>query len=209
MKKEQIVSAITSLVLMLSFSSVLAENGNGNGSSDSANGKSRNEIIQEKKAVIAERRCEMAQKRVATRTKFYSQQEEKHQQIYGKVIEKLNGLVIKFKEVGLDTSKLESYLPILKTKIEKLHTDHEAFIQKLTQTENYACGESQENFKNALKAAREYGKTTIKTDLADIRNYVKNTIRPELINLRNQFEAQEAAKETPTPTPTVLPTEVQ
>lgn len=209
MKKGKIVGAVTLLVLALSFSLVLAQNGNGIGSGDSANGKSRDEIIQERKAVIAERRCEMAQKRVATRTKFYSQQEEKHQQIYAKIMEKLNALVIKFKEVGLDTSKLENYLPILETKIEKLHTDHNAFIQKLTQTENYACGESQENFKNALKAAREYGKTTIKTDLADIRNYVKNTIRPELINLRNQFEAQETAKENPTPTQTVLPTEIQ
>jgi len=103
-------------------------------------------------------------------------------------------LVTKFKAEGLDTSKLDASLIVLREKVGALETAHQTFINGLKETETVACGESEGEFRGKLGEARKMT-TEVRNGIVEIREHYKNVVRVEILALRDQLKVTDEAEE--------------
>jgi hypothetical protein len=140
----------------------------------------------ETKALRKERNCENIEKRVQTRVNRYENKQAQHRNVFGGLSIRTENLVTKFKAEGLDTSKLEAALVVLKEKVGALETEHQTFIDGLKATETIACGESEGKFREKLGEARKMT-TEVREGIIEIREHYKNVVRVEILALRDQL----------------------
>lgn len=119
---------------------------------------------------------------------------------------RLSALITKLKTGGYDTATLEADLATLKTKTDSCKTAYGQFIAKLGATKNFACGQSQGQFKAALEA----GKTQMKsaqTSCKNARSFINTVIKPDLKALKEKVKAnrQLTPKPTRVPSPSIIP----
>lgn len=101
---------------------------------------------------------------------------------------RLSEIISKIKAKGYDTATLEADLATLKTKTDSCRTAYGQFIAKLGATKNFACGQSQGQFKAALQA----GKTQMESTRAackDARSFISTVLKPDLKALREKMKA--------------------
>lgn len=99
--------------------------------------------------------------------------------------DKLGKLIADFKAKNYDTGKLETDQAILKTKMDGCKSAFGLFIDKLQATKNFACGESQGQFRTALQAAVS---EMVKAQAAckDARSFIGTVVKADLKSLRSQ-----------------------
>ncbi len=141
---------------------------------------------EEKKVEIQEKRCEQIRERVQSRTQKFESNNKYHQKNFNGINKNIEELSVFFEVEGLDTSDIESYLAILKTKLENLYVDHNSFIASLEASVDVDCVDIEEGIRNKLQLARQEG-NSIREDILDIKDYYKETIRPELLELRKEY----------------------
>lgn len=178
MKKTAFISFVF-LVLPLVF--VQAEQG-GN-----LNAQERQEARQEKIQERLENRCEKIQNRIGNRINKYDEGKISTENVYKRLKTRIGNLVTKLENNGIDASKLKNDLSTLNEKIEKVASDYGVFVAALKETKNYACGESQGQFRNKLQESRKL-LGTVKQDRKETREYVVNTIIPDIKSLREQLK---------------------
>jgi hypothetical protein len=130
-------------------------------------------------------RCDVLESRIELRLTRYNNNKERHLNIYNKMKETMNKFIERLREKGYNVSQLETDLATWQTKIDQFKTDYATYIQKLEATKNYACGESEGKFVQALAESRT-ALRTVHQDILDIRLYYQQTIRKDLQALRNQ-----------------------
>lgn len=140
----------------------------------------------ETKALRKERNCENIEKRVQTRVNRYENKQSQHRNVFGGLLTRTEALVTKFKAEGLNTSKLETALVVLKEKVGALETEHQTFIDGLKATETIACSESEGKFREKLGEARKMT-TEVREGIVEIREHYKNVVRVEILALRDQL----------------------
>lgn len=145
------------------------------------------EAREEAKEERKEKRCERIQNRIQNREERYEEKLNRHEMKFDRVADKVESLSERFKDSGLDVSDLEASLATFEGMVNDLRDEQEAFIAALGETENYVCGESEGEFKNQLKEAREMV-PGIKEQVAEVRDYYKNTLREEILKLREQIK---------------------
>lgn len=101
---------------------------------------------------------------------------------------RLSEIITKIKAKGYDTSKLEADLATLKTKTETCKTAYGQFIAKLGATKNFACGQSQGQFRAALQASKAQMESA-QAACKDARSFINTVIKPDLKALREKMKA--------------------
>jgi hypothetical protein len=142
-----------------------------------------------------EERCQAMTQRIETAIARFNNNKDGHTTRYLKIAEHLKNINEKLTAKGYDTTKTEADYKILNEKIVKASADYSTFISKLGETKQYACGQSQGQFRTALQAAKAQLKI-YREDVADIRNYYQTVVRPDAQALRDQHPTSSSS---PTP----------
>lgn len=151
-----------------------------------ADREAKKEEIEAKKEDRATQRCEQIKEKTRSRIEKFEGNNKYHQKNFNLIKQNIEEIVALFKEAGLNTANLESYLTILETKLAKLYADHAAFIVALEASEGVSCDNIESEIKGKFKIAKQEGED-IKADIIDVKNYYKDTIRPELISLKKEY----------------------
>lgn len=105
-----------------------------------------------------------------------------------KVIDRLNVIISKATAANINADKLKTDVATLTDKRGVWKSDYGALLAKLTATRQFACGESQGQFAQAVKDAR-LARQTMRAANMDFWNFVANTVRPDIQALRSQLKA--------------------
>lgn len=149
---------------------------------------------EQKKENVAER-CTKVTENIDKRIAKFESDHNGRVKVFMTIKERVQERITKLKARGVDVATLEANLVTLQTKIDKLTTDHAAYMEKLKATKAFVCGQSQGEFKAALEAARDAQKVVF-ADAKDIIAFIKDTLKPNL----------EALKALITPPTKVTPT---
>lgn len=108
---------------------------------------------------------------------------------------------------GINTAEVKSLLEVYNTKLDKLNTDHAAYIEKLKAAKQFACpgpeDESRANFKAALQVAKDAQRLVFE-DIKDITSYFKGTLKPALDAIRHAPGTVEKSPLPPASSPATL-----
>ncbi|MFZ5392281.1 MAG: hypothetical protein ACOZAR_03780 [Patescibacteria group bacterium] len=132
-------------------------------------------------------RCSMITTRIETSIARFDNNKDRHVQTYQEVKQDINDMIVIWKAAGLDTTKLEQDLQTFDQMILDLVSDYSAFIAKLGQTKDLACGEAEGQFKDVLNEARVLMKV-VHQDILEIRNFYQTVIRVDLSILESQMQ---------------------
>jgi chromosome segregation ATPase len=116
--------------------------------------------------------------------------ETSRNEVHKNLLDRLTSLVEKLKAKGVDTTKLESEIAVLKTKIDTFKADLATYKQDIADLKAMDCSTDPTAFKAELLVARTQ-RDKLKADVTDIRKYVTDTIKPTLKEIHDQLEATE------------------
>lgn len=156
----------------------------------------RENAMEEKKAEIEakkeeriQERCDQVEARIQNRISNLNQNHENRKEAYGQIENKIENLIANLKKQGVDTTSLENKFQEFQTLINSFYSEHDVLMTELNATEDYACGQSEGEFKNQLKEAREQLKIAHNARVK-ARNYFFQELRPELLQIREQLMQQ-------------------
>lgn len=140
---------------------------------------------QEKKTDMVSNRCDMANRRVEEKLGKYAENKNHAETVYKNLQVRLDVLITKAQEAGYDTEALEASLVGLQERIDVVVLAHEEYTQALTQTREWACGESDGQYANALQSARGQ-LSEVRAAMVEVKEYFKNEVQPLIKDLRTQ-----------------------
>jgi hypothetical protein len=140
------------------------------------------EVKRENVERMIESRCKTLDQRSTAVINRYDKGYPTKVENYQKMMQKAQDVVSRAKQSGKDTTKLEAVLTTLNEKIRTFDQQTKAVIAQLKVAEQYACGESQGQYKTEIMKARELAQTAQKT-MVDIQTYYQTTVRPEIVAL--------------------------
>jgi chromosome segregation ATPase len=137
--------------------------------------------------------CKAVETKVQDRVSNDDKLQAKHDERYTELVTKVTDLISRAKTAGYDTTSLESDLVTLQAKVAQFKDDKSAYMNALKKSQDYVCGKSEGEFKDAIVAARA-DLAVVGADAKDIHDYVQNTIKPAVKALKKAV--------VPTPSPT-------
>lgn len=136
-----------------------------------------------------EARCQRIENFVNNRKARYQQHKATHAERYNNVKDRVQNVVSKIANQGIDVIKLNSQLQQLDTLIKNFSTKHDEIALALDGSRSAACSENKEQFEaNAASAKQDLQE--IKDAANAIRNFIKDNLRPELVSIKAQLQAQ-------------------
>lgn len=144
-------------------------------------------------------KCSLVTSRVELIITRYDNNKERHIKRYKKAIERLKNANQKLKELGCNTSKVESDYQKLNSMIIEFAKEYNAFIEYLRNTQNYICGESHGDYLKSLNQARNQLMVARQISL-NARNFYQSTIRKDLLGLKETCRIETTTSPTPTST---------
>lgn len=179
----------------------------------------KEEMLAEYKQKEAARKAEMLQKREAKTTELQERKEERTEQLcenvanrienkiqafenhrdtrvshYADLITRLNDIAAKLEEKGYDVTELKASIAELETMVDEYVSLYADFIAQLSETQEFACGESDGEFKTALQDSRSAWEL-VKEKRQEIREFYANEIREVIKELREQARNMEETNE--------------
>lgn len=133
-------------------------------------------------------RCENVEKHLSTRSQKLLDRIQKREALYSKEDNKVQALLQKAKDKGVDTSKAQTDLDTWKDKTTQLKTARQALADSLKSAAQTDCGTAS---KGQFNTVREAGKDQLKKIAAihnDKQSYFKNTLKPDLKALRDELK---------------------
>lgn len=130
-------------------------------------------------------KCEMVTLRTETIIARYDNNKERHVNNYTRIKDRTAALMDKLDTKGYDTSVVRADLNQLDSYIKEFASEYTSFANKLRESKELACGESEGAFKNKLTEARAELAKARETSL-QTRNFVQTKLRPDIQALRNQ-----------------------
>jgi GTP1/Obg family GTP-binding protein len=152
----------------------------------------RQEARQERIENRVERRCDIVNNRIDARISRYEDHYEDVEARMTRVTERMNEFVNRLESKGYDVAKVRSDLATLKEMRTTRRSLYTSFINKLEETKQYDCGDSEGAFKNALGESRN-ALAEWWNQIKSNRDFIRNTLKPDLQALRGQ---------NPSPAPT-------
>jgi hypothetical protein len=124
-----------------------------------------------------EQRCALATQRIELWTTRYANNQSLFQKTAQKSREVTDQVISRAKAAGKDTAQLETAVTTFQTKVDAASGEYNKLINLLNQTKQYACGNSEGQFKSSLQTARQQLVTTRQAVL-DARLYYQQSVRP-------------------------------
>ena len=131
------------------------------------------------------KKCELLTNNIQNRINAYNNKKNAHIKRYENLKNTVSKVITRLEEKGYDVSSLKIALNELDSKIKKFTSDYDIFIEKLENTGNYSCGQSEGEFLNSLEEAKTALQTVLQ-DAKDIKNYYTEVIKKEISDLREQ-----------------------
>jgi|GEM_PF-6632164 len=194
MDKKQIIIAITALAIMpLTFAQAKPIKAEEAVSQDGTATQNTRVMLETdktaRKDALAQKMCEVAQKRISAKMGQLQNNRKMYQRVYGNMDSRLTRLVERLNGVGLDTTKLQAEITTLNSMTQKLYADYDAFISAFRKTEAAACGKTKEEFRSQFENVRSQI-ALIRSDRAAIKNFFLSNIKPELQRLKAQLDGE-------------------
>lgn len=143
------------------------------------------EQIQENREVRTAERCSLATSRIDLWTSRYSNNKSRFVKVVEQAQETTDQVVARAKANGKNTAELEAAVTEFRRLSDIALADYDKLMSDLNNTKQYACGESEGAFAEAMNVARQQSMTTRQHSL-DARLYYQNTVRPAAKALLNQ-----------------------
>jgi DNA repair exonuclease SbcCD ATPase subunit len=124
-------------------------------------------------------RVEKAKQRIANMIDRLEKTKAKALDRFKKVDERLKQAIDKLKSQGKDTSKISADRDVILSMVKTAEQDFDAAISKLKEADGLAAQSTIEQFKAALKEAKELGKR-VRTDVKEIRKYIRTVLIPQI-----------------------------
>ncbi len=141
------------------------------------------------RGINSDKMCANLVSRIDKRLNNFASLFERHKTMYDLHKEKLLLIVSKLEASGVSTTKLETDIATLETKLAKFESDKAKVQAALEDTKNFSCGESQGQFRNAVKTLKEAQKV-LAADARDIHNFIHVTLKQRIIELRKEFKKE-------------------
>lgn len=131
-------------------------------------------------------KCKAAQGVTTSLSKKADNLDTKRTEVYGAIIARLSTLEGKLQKQGVDITKLQSEIDVLKTKKTTFDTDFTAYKQAVADASGLDCTTDPTAFQASIQAART-AQEKVRTDSKDIRTYVTQTIKPTLEQIKKSL----------------------
>lgn len=144
------------------------------------------------KAENQERRCELATQRIGEKINRYRNLEKRHQGVYLGLGNKLENLVSRLEEDGYTGENIEALkadITKLNELAAKLKISYTNYLSKLDELKTASCTDSDVNFQEALKAAREELAATHAVS-QEIKEFYLTEIKPDVAAMRTQIHEE-------------------
>ncbi|MEK7167449.1 MAG: hypothetical protein AAB791_00425 [Patescibacteria group bacterium] len=141
---------------------------------------------QESLAVANQNRCGLIQARIQNRAVNYDNSKAKHLSAYNNLKDRLIKFEARLSGKGFDTTTLKADMAVLNGKIDQFAADYGLYMSRLRETQNYACGKSDGEFKTKLSESRNL-LLKVHEDSKAIREYYASNIKTDLKNLQAQI----------------------
>jgi hypothetical protein len=149
----------------------------------------KREVLEQQKAdfrqlkqAYTKQKCALMQQRLTLKHTNYEQSKLRHANAYQNLKNRLEKASLRLSDKGYDVVKLNEDIKTLNIKIVKFSDDYSGYMLKLKETNSYACGHSEGEFRIKLLEAKELLEV-VKQDSVDIKNYYSTVIRPEIVHM--------------------------
>lgn len=132
--------------------------------------------VQTNREARVETRCNLSTQRIELWTSRYANNQSRFQKIEERVGQTVDTVIERAKAAGKDTSELEAAVATYKTKVDMASAEYSTLISLLNDTKQYACGESEGAFKDALSKAKTQ-MTKTRQSVLDARTYYQQSVR--------------------------------
>ncbi len=151
--------------------------------------KEQIQATQEQRQVIREesldQRCSLVTQRIDLWTTRYANNQSRFQKVEDQLVKITDQVIARAKNADKDTTALEAAVTEFRRLSDITSAEYQELIAALNNTKQYACGESEGAFKNALTAARSQMQVTRQASL-NARSYYQKSVRPAAQALLNQ-----------------------
>lgn len=124
-----------------------------------------------------ETRCELATTRIDLWVTRYENNQSRNQRVYDRLNEIADQVVDRAQAAGKDTTEFETVLAEFLSLADTARAEYSQLITELENTQQYACGESEGDFVEAMRVTRAQLIETRQATL-DARQYYQSTVRP-------------------------------
>lgn len=145
----------------------------------------KKEERQAQKQEKLEQRCSIVEEKINIKVSRFENNKVRRVNAYNNLRNRVSKFIDKLSSQGYDVSKLKSDLVTLDEKIKKFSSDYASYITLLKSTKDYACGQSEGQFKGKLSEARKQLQIVHQSAL-EVRSYFQGTIRPDIQAIRAQ-----------------------
>lgn len=141
---------------------------------------------QDSLVIANQSKCGIVQARIQNRAADYGSSQARHSSAYNNLKDRLVKFEARLAGRGFDTAVLKADMAVLDGKIVQFSADYGLYMSRLRETQNYACGKSDGEFKAKLKEAREL-LSNVRQDSKAIKDYYASAIKADLKNLQAQI----------------------
>ncbi len=142
--------------------------------------------LRQQRDELQDKGCERVELEIETRMARYDNNQGRNDRRFELLQTRLTKAAAAFAEQGYDTTALESATAELLTKIVQNRAEYATFITMLESAQEYACGESEGQFRQAMEDARMQLRE-VRQATAEIRNQYQTEVRSALVDLREQL----------------------
>lgn len=136
-----------------------------------------------------EKRCEIVNELISKRISIFETTKQNHALNYDKLLSRLSEISNRLKQLGFDTTTLDTDVLTLTDMVNKYKDQYQAFLTELNASSDVVC--SQElTYKDKLEQTKAMLQE-LRSMRADIKDFYISTIRQDVVDLRNQAEELE------------------
>lgn len=129
-------------------------------------------------------RCDNITNRIELIILKYNNNKDRHIERYKNISQTLSELITTLESNGYDVKQLQEDVDQLNVYIKEFTTEYSKFIEQLELSQEYACANSEGDFRRTVENARSYLLQARETAL-DIRILINDEIRTDLEDLKN------------------------
>lgn len=137
--------------------------------------------------------CESVESKVKESVNKHEQSRERLRLLYQKRKENIEEMLIRLEGKGYNVAKIEADLQQMVSLMSRFSEQYNAYIGLLKETRDYACGQSEGQFKDKLVQSRNQLKNVHMVS-AEMRTFFSGTLKLHLLELKEEIQTNTASK---------------
>jgi len=133
----------------------------------------------------AENRCSRVTERVNTRLNQYNEKKVMYANRFQNIRDAVGNMATRLENRGYDVTEVEANLETMDGMIDEFSGTYERFMNRLGESKQYACGNSEGQFRNTIQNSLGELKQA-RVQAGEIKGFVEDTLRPSMLRLQQQ-----------------------